>query len=77
MRIILAVSSFVGACWLMCYAHDIQNMILWAVSALYIIFFMLAQVYPVKKSPTASDSETQNNNCNSERTINFKETQIK
>ena len=75
MRIILAVSSFVGACWLMSYAHDIQNMILWAVSAMYIVLFMMAQLWPVKK-PRGGNHEA-NIVEQTERTINFKETQLK
>ena len=75
MKNLIRVSTFVAAVWLMCYGHDTQQMILWGISAMYIVLFMWAQLWPVKK-PRGGNHETMSK-INTERTINFEETQLK
>lgn len=75
MRIILAVSSFMGAIWLMCYGHDTQNMILWGIGGIYAALFMAAQLWPTKK-PRGCHHETKIKE-HTDRNIDFSKTQLK
>lgn len=74
MKNVLRLISFISAIWLACYGHDTQQMMLWGIGLIYAALFMAVQLWPIKK-PHRGNGETKDLE-QSERNINFEETQI-